>query len=180
MKMEDLWSYGHLTEPAPYGSTETYELGMSYLSGLPVVEDRGCGSCFARNFLEDSRYVGVDGTDSLWTNIKTDLRTYRSKPDGIFMRHVLEHNHDWEVILKNAIEDFTHCMVLVIFTPLGEETRQIATCGNGVPDISFKLGDLIKHFPPGNHQQKTLKTDTQYGEEIIFFINKKQRDSAVS
>jgi hypothetical protein len=67
-------------------------------------------------------------------------------------------------------------MVLIIFTPFGQSTRQIATSfvmtSVPVPDISFKKEDLTFFFEHLDYTMETLETDTQYGTEHIFYIEK--------
>jgi hypothetical protein len=74
------------------------------------------------------------------------LRGYTSEADGVFMRRILEHNRDWPKILSNAVNSFQKRMVLIIFTPFPDETRQMDTTGVAVPDISFRKEDLTTSF----------------------------------
>ncbi len=97
-----------------YGDTSTYEMGYNFLESCDKIEDWGCGAGgFKRFFKNLNKYVGVDGSKTPFADIKTDLLIYNSNVDGIFMRHVLEHNYEWKKILENALKSFTQRMCLV-------------------------------------------------------------------
>jgi len=160
-----LWHYETIPEPQAYGDDTTYELGFAWLADCDLVEDWGCGTAYGRRF-RSGAYKGIDGSVSRFADLITDLRTYRSQADGIFMRHVLEHNHDWRQILAGALESFRRRFVLVIYTPLGDETR-VLTHG-AIPDISFARGDLTGYLAPFLAEEHSLTTDTWYGSETVF------------
>jgi hypothetical protein len=168
------WNYGRL-DKFNYGDDTTYRRGIAFLDGRGTIEDWGCGFAHARTFVTKSRYVGIDGSSHHADRI-ADLSAYTSEVDCIFMRHVLEHNVEWRRILANAIASFTKRMVLVIFTPLAETTRQIATStvltSIPVPDIAFGKQDLTDYFKHLSYTEESLDTDTQYGREHIFYIEK--------
>lgn len=99
-----------------YGPSHTYEIARDWLEGL-AVEDWGCGYARFRD-LHRGGYLGVDGSGP-WADVIGDLRAKptRAPRPGLLLRHVLEHNPDWEAILGHAIAHFTRRMVLVAFTP---------------------------------------------------------------
>jgi hypothetical protein len=163
--------YSGLNEPESYGDKETYSLGEEFLSGL-AIEDWGCGKGFF-SLVHDGPYVGVDGTYTPYCDIVADLTEYTSNTPGIFMRHVLEHNLEWRKVLDNAVASFTEKMVLVLFTPMVTNTKQIAwTSGVEVPDISFSHDDITDSFDGVEYTYRDLKTNTQYGVERIYFLQK--------
>jgi hypothetical protein len=91
------------------------------------------------------------------------------------MRHVLEHNYDWKLILENACNSFTQKMCLVLFTPFSDETKEIAdnlNHGVDVPDLSFDKNELIAIFNQhGIHYEViTLSTLTGYYVEHVFYL----------
>jgi hypothetical protein len=92
------------------------------------------------------------------------------------MRHVLEHNVQWQPILDNALSSFTNRMVLVVFTPAVESTRIIDTSVGltsvVVPDIAFRLSDITDRFAGVAYTLETVATDTQYGVEHIFYLRR--------
>lgn len=157
-----------------YGNTETYKLAADFLADIEVVEDWGTGmGGFKKVF--NGTVIGVDGTKTPFVDIVADLRGYASNVDGIVMRHVLEHNYDWTMVLTNAINSFNKKFCLVIFTPFTEKTKEIAhnaSHGVDVPDISFKQADIEHFFAPFKWRMEKLKSRTHYGVEYIYFIQK--------
>jgi hypothetical protein len=165
--------YRDETNQRPYGDTTTYELGARWLVGLDV-EDWGCGLCWMKRYFPAKRYRGIDGSWSRFVDEVVDLEHYRSQPPAIFMRHVLEHNWQWQRILDNAVASFTRRMALVIFTPWAEETHPIAVDPwLDVPDLSFRRDDVIDHFAEVQWtSRENMPTATQYKTEHIFFLER--------
>lgn len=161
--------------PVKYGQDDiTYERGMSWLDETcATVEDWGCGPGYAKRFLHNAAYKGIDGSAGHGVDEVADLRYYRSGPDGIFMRHVLEHNVDWHMVLGSALSSFRKRMTLVMFTPFSGHTHPIeSSLGYPVPDISFRKEDLLGFFQTLLHHEANLVTGTQYGTEHIFFLER--------
>jgi len=75
------------------------------------------------------KYIGIDGSDTPFASRIADLRTYRSKAEGILIRHVLEHNYDWEAILAGAVESFQKKLCLILFTPFAAEPENSPITG---------------------------------------------------
>jgi FkbM family methyltransferase len=173
---KDKWNfiYDSTDQVISYGDEVTYSKGAAFLSDCAQIEDRGCGFGYFSKFVPAEIYIGIDGSNSKVATIKADLAEYKSSVEGIFMRHILEHNHDWEKVLDCAITSFTKKMVLVIFTPFAEETKEIAWNPlHKVPDISFKLEDLTDRFKHLHFElEADLQTGSQYGVENIFYITK--------
>jgi hypothetical protein len=171
MRMTDLWNYEG-QEPTAYDEETSYQLGMAHLDGQgTIIEDWGCGSTFAKKFVSQSRYVGIDGSTSPHADVKTELQEYRSEADCIFMRHVLEHNWGWRQILENAISSFRKRMTLIIFTPFANSDEAIAFNG-AVPDLSLSRSELTAFFAGLNVREETIVSATQYGTETIFYLEK--------
>jgi hypothetical protein len=67
-------------------------------------------------------------------------------------------------------------MVLILFTPFGAETRQIGTStavtSVPVPEISFRKEELTAWFESIRCIEESLETDTQYGFEHVFYLEK--------
>ena len=101
-------------------------------------------------------------------DVVADLRDYRSEVHGILMRHVIEHNYDWQKVLDNALASCSK-LALVIFTPFASETHVIHEYTDPpVPDISFKHSDLTELFP--SYTEESFSSGTQYGAETIFYV----------
>lgn len=170
-KLEN-WNYG--TSPQfPYGDETTYKKAIAFLDGPYVIEDWGCGTAWAGRFVKQGWYIGIDGSWSFHCNVMADLRTYRSQPDGILIRHILEHSYEWQKILENALASFQKKFCLILFTPFGEVTRSIGSTKENVPDISFRKEDLLEFLRPFQFTEESLQTATQYGQEHIFYITRK-------
>lgn len=158
----------------PYGPDLTYALGMRWLSGLHV-EDWGSGAGYAKNFLDPPLYTGIDGSPGPRTTIVADLTTYLSDTEGLFMRHVLEHNDEWDRILRNALHSFRKKMSLILFTPPAEKTHVHVRYEDGVPDIFFKIEDLENRVTEEGASVRSVRrcqTATQYGVETVILIRK--------
>ena len=161
--------YRDLDEPQSYGSTETYQIGAEFLADCDTVEDWGCGKGFMRTLVDPKRYRGIDGSAGRFTDEVADLADYHSKADGVFLRHVLEHDWRWAQILTNAVESAQRKLVVVLFTPLADTTHDIAWNEDpGVPDISFAMSDLEMFLTKFDTiDVEHLETATQYGVETV-------------
>jgi hypothetical protein len=172
------WSnwYSNIKNLEAYGNTRSYKIGADYLSDCSKVEDWGCGKGWLRTLMPNNiEYVGLDGTHNKFVDKHVDLEEYKSSVDGVFMRHVLEHNYGWEKVLSNALKSFTKKMVLIIFTPWSNsDTKQIGfTDSVGVPDLSFSKKEIEKHFSHLHFEYLELKSpETFYGLEYVYLINK--------
>lgn len=148
-----------------YGDDASYLKAAAWLDDGEV-EDWGGGPGYAKQFFHHG-YKLVDGTRHDGVDVVTNLAIYRSNTHGILLRHVIEHSMDWKLILGNAIASCQK-LALVIFTPFGDETRVIATNPNGSPDISFSWNELTGML--GSYSSESIKSDTQYGGETIFYV----------
>ena len=137
-----------------------------------VIEDWGCGTTYSKKFVTSGAYVGIDGSPTDSTAKVVDLRRYTSAADCIFMRHVLEHNTHWQEILANALASFQKKMTLIIFTPFVDETRHIEDRWSGIPTIAFRKEDLTRFFDGLSYTEEHLDSQTEYGDEHIFYLEK--------
>lgn len=162
--------YDGLDEPAPYGDTISYQRGADWLAGLSI-EDWGCGKGWLRSFIPEHLYWGVDGSKTPYADEVADLRTRQSETQGVFLRHVLEHNRDWAQILDNATASASERLFIALFTPLAATWTH--ECGFTeslhVPDISFRLDDLTDRIETAGFswRHETMEANTQYGCETI-------------
>ena len=171
------YSKGH---KACYGPSDTYKLAAEWLKGL-AIEDWGCGYAQFKTFHEGP-YTGIDGTDGSCDWV-ADLRLpldaqipHRKEVEGILIRHILEHNPDWRLILKNAVASFKTRMVLVVFTPDagGQHEKVLAHVDAvNVDDLALSHGEIESFF----HEcrvvdKKFLSTDTGYGGETIWLVER--------
>ncbi len=157
-----------------YGNTPTYQMAADFLADVPEVEDWGCGTGGFRR-LYKGKYVGLDGSANPFVDKVVDLRHYRSSVDGIVMRHVLEHNYDWRMVLANAVASFNKKLCVIIFTPFQDQTREIAhnkQHGVDVPDIAFARSDIERYFDGLKWRLEDVKSGAHYGSERVYFVEK--------
>lgn len=167
--------YSVRAEQQPYGDPLTYEIAAEFLRGI-AVEDWGSGLGWFGT-LHDGPYVGVDGTSSPYTDVLTDLRYYRSRTPGLFMRHVLEHNPEWRRILDNALASATERLALVVFTPSGNGEELGFEESLGVPELALPHGDIFTALVAGgwDFEQTTHETSSAYGEETCWLARRDGR-----
>lgn len=164
-----------------YGDTITYRLAADFMADVAEVEDWGCGTGGFKRFYK-GKYIGVDGSTNPFVDKVADLREYKSNVDGIVMRHVLEHNYDWKLVLENAIASFNKKLCIILFTPFATDTKEIAhnkKHGVDVPDIAFCKDEIESFFEGLKWKMESHETKTGYGIEHIYFIEKKMPRIAV-
>ena len=176
----DNWYEGLSSAPGAfkYSDTVTYELGCNFLSDCLVVEDWGTGAGGFKRFRPDA--IGVDGSNTPHAEKKyVDLVRYLSECDGIFMRHVLEHNYNWGAILRNALQSASRKLCIVLFTPISEVgSKEIAhnkIHGVDVPDMSLgrdELNAVFRDFQLRKITMEQIESATGYGIEYILYIEK--------
>jgi len=167
-----LW-YERDSSLAPYGDTVTYLIGAAFLHGM-AVEDWGCGRGWFKT-VHHGPYVGIDGTESEHTDVVADLREYKSKTDGLWIRGVIEHNPDWQLVLNNAVASAAKRIAIVIFTPDGEGQQLDYTKELEVPDVAVPHSAVMDALTAAKFtliQRYTIPTTSHYGEETVFLGSK--------
>lgn len=166
----DNW-FRNARSPRAFGRGATYKKAASFLGDLPLIEDWGCGLAWFRQFVRPEQYRGVDGSCSPFADLIVDLCEYTSNVDGILIRHVLEHNDDWETVLLNALKSFRQKMCLIVFTPFAATTTRTAvqelSPGKRVPSYSFSKQDLTRHFDGISSWR-----EERVGSETVFYLEK--------
>jgi len=154
-----------------YGVEESYQVGMDWLKGCDVVEDWGCGPAYSKTY-RNGKYVGIDGTEG-FCDVVADLTVYTSSVEGIFMRHVLEHNTNWRPVLSNALKSFTKRMSLVFFTPWARETV-VVHYWHDVPFLSFRKRDILEEI--GGYLKKEIVIPTKKKDlfDTVFLLQKEE------
>jgi hypothetical protein len=166
----DRWSawYSKDSSLAEYGDQATYKIGADFLRGL-AIEDWGCGRGWFKR-LHEGAYVGIDGTASEHADIVADLRVYRSQTEGLWLRHVLEHNRDWKLVLDNAVASAQERIAIVVFTPDGGGEQIGYTEELDVPDIALPHKMIAEAVTAAGFEleQYTMPTGSYYKEETLF------------
>ena len=163
--------YASLRAREPYGDRASYEMAAEWMAGLDRVEDWGCGKGFLKTVMDNpAAYHGIDGSYTPFAEKITDLCTYKSTAQGIVLRHVLEHSHQWPVILANALQSFTKRLCIVLFTPLVDKTVLLHTEPDydDVPVYSFAIDDLLAPIRrAGVHSSHQTVPGSFYGTETV-------------
>ena len=176
-KWDPWYKTGQRNPNVSYGPPDTYKMAAAWLKGLSI-EDWGCGYAQFKEFHEGGRYIGVDGTAG-WADRVADLRHYQpiSKPEGILLRHVLEHNPEWRAILANAVSSFTKRMVLVVFTPdsgtPGKDKPLAHVDAVNVDDLALPHAEIESFFSGCKVlDKKHVPTETGYSGETVWLIER--------
>lgn len=147
----------------------SYMMAARWLDGCgPLVRDWGCGFGYARKFFIKSRYEGVDAWNKMADRC-VDLRLFSEPSEGILIRYVLEHNWDWEIILRNAMASFTKRMVVIITIPLNDENETLHL-GNDL--ISIPKNKLLWILRDNLVKQETIQRPCPppHSVESIFYL----------
>ena len=156
-----------------YADTITYRMAAAFMVDVKEVEDWGCGTGGFKRFYR-GKYTGIDGSRTPFADKIVDLCNYESNVDGIVIRHVLEHNYQWEKILEAAVRSFTKKLCVILFTPFSDTTKEIAhnrQHGVDVPDLSFCREDIESKFSALCWELfDNISTPSGYGTEHIYFV----------
>lgn len=149
-----------------YGQERSYVRGMEWLGTCQLVEDWGCALAYAKNYCIGD-YRGIDGTAGK-ADVIADLSTYKSEVDGVFMRHILEHNFDWRDILGNALQSFTKRMTLILYRPMQDTEKVISS---KPVEIDLPRFNLLDRLLPYLRSFEIIEGAT-HGHETIFYLEK--------
>lgn len=167
--------HGDLATPRLYGDRASYGRVASLVRDCDTVADWGCGGGGLRGFLHPAQvYVGVDGSRSPYADVRADLRHYRCVADAVVLRHVLEHNDEWQLVLDNALASATRRLVIALFTPLVSETRVMFREPDhaDVPVIAFKLSDITDRCGDNVSSMTAPSPGTAFGVETFVVIER--------
>jgi hypothetical protein len=165
-------------EVQPFGDDTTYRMGLGWLyEACGDVEDWGAGPAYGRRFCPPGKgYLAVDGSEKNagYSDVICELGEWEPEvlPDGIFMRHVLEHNEfGWQALLGHALRSFSVRLCLVTFTPFSDgATRRLRGEGDLYTDLSFSFSELAGCLAGYRWRAEVLPTGTQYGSEALFYV----------
>lgn len=158
----------------PIGFSPSYRRGADWLADCQVVEDWGCGPGHFATYRPDLTTVGVDGTEAAGCDVVADLAGYTSTcADGVFMRHVLEHDVRWRSIARNAAWSARRKLCIIIYTPMLDVGDEVIGHGTpiDVPILSLGWSDLAEAITDMGGWRLTLEEmespATSYGVEWI-------------
>jgi hypothetical protein len=146
--------------------------GAKFLEDCEIVEDWGTGNGEFKKCRKNA--IGVDGSNTPGADKKyVDLVTYISETDGIFLRHVLEHNYEWDKILHNALKSAKKKICIVMFIPFSiDKTYKTSEDAIGVPNLSIskkEFNDILKEYQVEYYSENIFNSAFQ---EIIYIIKK--------
>lgn len=165
--------------------TMKHSISILQNENINDLEDWGCGNCVFKKYcekLEHIKYIGIDGSNTGYQDKIADLTKYKSDVDCIYIRHILEHNDEYEKILKNGLQSFKKVLILILFTPLlinSNSTQvidSIELSGHTIPDIAFKENDITDIIEKNNCSYEKIEvsnTKTKYRVETIFIVKHK-------
>jgi hypothetical protein len=162
---------GRASQRRRSGCDTTYKRAAAYLAGIGLVEEWGCGSAYFKRFLPAGCYRGIDSRPSPDCDAVADLAAYTSAPDGLLLRHVLEHDRRWRGILRNALASFRRRMVLVVSTSFVRATEEHHHAEGVV--LHFCRRDLVREFGACPFRlEENVPTDSPFGREHVFYLCK--------
>ena len=174
--------YKDLKEPDHYIDTVSYYQGADFLVGCDTVEDWGCGKGWFQKVAQGKSYqvVGVDGSQTPFADKIADLTKYTTEVDGIFMRHVAEHNYEWKKVLQNLFDSFTKKAFVAFYTPMNTTSDEAVLMNHSagwddVPEISLPVSvieDMLQASGVKEYKSTTSKSSCAYGEETLYFLEK--------
>lgn len=157
-----------------YGPPASYVLSAELLDKPGwTVADWGCGACGARQHFKAAKYVGIDESPG-FADVVADLREYRVPSDGVLIRHVLEHNYDWPVILKNALAAALRRLVVVLFLSPSEPESAFAPERDRIPALHISETRLWETLEGFRVRTFVLGRDdgTPHKNEWIYVVDK--------
>jgi hypothetical protein len=187
--MSNLGHWQHLYaegKPVCYGNEITYRIGAEFLADCATIEDWGCGGQFFREIMRGRnpacKVIGIDGSEGC-CDIVAELAEYRPATilDGLFLRHVLEHNRNWREILANALASFRRKFFLALFTPPSVAETNLyefrfpsgATCP--VLSLPFvELFEIVRAAGCNVTSETMISPGLEFGVETVLRIEKPQ------
>src|SRR4030042_6592734 len=138
------WNFWQWNPIRVFSNCKSMDLGNKFLKDCKTVEDWGTGDGLFKFYRKDA--VGVDGSNTPGADKKfIDLINYISDCEGIFIRHVFEHNFEWDKILFNSLKSATKKICIVMFIPFSDnDTVENKSSPNGVPNLSISNKKFFK------------------------------------
>ena len=182
------WTESFSVEPHPFGEETSYRKAVDFLDVGGVLEDWGCGTGWARRYVKNSTYVGLDGSPRpegtradpatglpyVYADRIVDLREYRSDADSILLRQVLESNWEWREILANLLASFRRRAVIVLFTPFSASGREVNKRPDlEIPELRIPCGEFMGLVGPTLAREETLASNYLNQIEQMFYLERR-------
>lgn len=153
-----------------YGDNESYLRAAAWLKFCGTVADWGGGSGNFRRYLPSTvAYINIDGTLQEGVDVVADLADFHGPSAGILLRHVIDNTPEPWAVLRNAIQAFSHRLVIVTYTPHVPESVV----------AEYQYGWPVWHL---NHQELRaaigphfVKSDTTArGNERLYYLERRR------
>lgn len=164
---------GVIESRQPFGKLHTYHEACSWFEGVSLVADWGCGKGYFGELFK-GQVIGIDGSHSPYADVIADLTEYKEKSPGILIRHVLEHEPNWRLVLKNALTAFTDKAMLIFFIAPGNGPDQDLYWEEdpGVPNLRIDMKSLHELIESSgcnwSRQEMGQKTIGKFGREVVY------------
>lgn len=161
------WNFWGWNPVRFFPNNKSMDLGSKFLDDCQTVEDWGTGDGLFKFYREDA--IGVDGSNTPGADKKfIDLVNYTSDCDGIFIKHVLEHNFEWKKILNNALQSARKKVCIVMFIPFSNgETKENNPDPIGVPNLSISEKEFFELLKDYAFREEDITSNKNY-EKIIY------------
>lgn len=174
--------YSQSDTAARYGDAVSYQLGSIFLGDCPSVQDWGSGQGYFRTIHSSpDRVTNVDGSESESVDTVVDLRSHRSSVDGIFMRHVLEHNLEWRAILNNATESASRKLFIAIYTPILDRELLLQEYSHpNVAELALPIVSIVEVLEGAGFDVDVslILSNTGYGKECLLACSKREQNGS--
>ena len=162
--------YTNASGPIRFGNERSYRVAAEFLKDCATVQDWGCGTCWLRQYIH-GEYLGIDGSGP-HVDEWADLVEYTSEAEGICLRHVLEHNDDWRLILANALASMRKRLVIVLSVPLADEDIELSFNEyNSAPHISLCQSELMEMVFKAPAKTVARGSIVELGSETCVFVS---------
>lgn len=166
------WNGKEINKQRVYGDPITYKKAKKFLDDGNDIYDLGCGNQEFKNYIKKSKYIGVDGSADRNPDLVHDLAEDFKQVDNILLRHVLEHNDCWKIILSNVLKSFKKKLCIINFIPFGEKTNLHHKQGN-IPFWQFGEDEFREFLNGYKYEDEIVKTKTGLKQDHIFYIKRK-------
>lgn len=170
-------------EGARMGGLGSYLMALTFLGARrsrypspmyePTLADWGSGPGAAKLLAAESwphlRYTGVDAV-SPYADVNARLEDIDTLSDLILLRHVLEHERNWQVIFANALDRARHRLAVVLSVRMSKDkTGNTRDFWEGIPILYQAISrPVFEAMIPQDYRFQRLRL----GEETLYLIER--------